>query len=677
VHMKRVDFLIAVQGDERAAVPALKALLEEEPGNTQAADMLTEILQKQGMNEELAELLQVHFDRARDEQNLDAVAELGLRIAELYGERQPEAAIDVLRAALSWMPDHAGLLRALLERLGPEGEPRDRADVMQSLLKVERGDEAARLALQLASMWLGLDDAERAQQALELGLAACPEHDGLRDRLEAFYAEREMWRPLGELLERQAERLAKSPEAVARLKNAASLYRDQVQDLDAAASALRKALAIVPDDLSLLGELARNLAASGQQRTAIEDVTRLLDDHPQADTVRADLLKVRAELRLAVEEVAAAVADLEEAYGLEKATTRAALIDALERLKTASFTSGETEMERRCAMRLVDLHEAGGDREAAREVLSDWVEQAPGDLDALRALRERDTAASRWGDVVQSCARLLEVETGEARIATALALADACANAGNPGDARAALERVHKDEPRDPELRVRLRALYEAISAHAELAGLLFADAQATKDPSDRVSLLQRAARLYLQAGDPGAALSPLTEATKLQPDDAESQLLMIDISIQLGKLPQALQALDQAITAMKRRRSPELAQLYQRMARVAAAQGDGEEQLKWLNQAVEIDRKNAEIASELAEAAIAAESWDAAMKALRALTMMDDPRPISRALAFLKQAQIAHLRGDPRRAQHWAKKAKELDPNLEEVDGFLAVIGA
>ena len=44
--------------------------------------------------------------------------------------------------------------------------------------------------------------------------------------------------------------------------------------------------------------------------------------------------------------------------------------------------------------------------------------------------------------------------------------------------------------------------------------------------------------------------------------------------------------------------------------------------------------------------------------------------------MAFLKQAQIAHLRGDPRRAQHWARKAKSLDDGLHEADTFLAEIG-
>jgi tetratricopeptide (TPR) repeat protein len=676
VLLAQAKFLIDAARDERSAIPVLKALLEDSPGHAEATDLLTRTFQKLGMNEQLAELLHVHFDRARDERNLTAIAELGLRIGELYGERNPEAALDTYRSALQWIPDHRGLLQALLLRLGPEADLRERADVMQALLKTETGDEAARLSLQLAPMWLELHAADLAQSALELGLAAAPDASGVRDRLEAFYAEREMWRELAQLLEREAARAGSTPESVGRLMNAASLYRDQLKDLDCAANALRKALDIVPEDLSLLGELARNLAAAGQQRAAIDDVTRLLGGHPQADAGRADLLKVRAELSLELADLGSAVADLEEAYAITPETMRHRLLDAVERQKTAAFTAGNAADERGAVMRLCELHEAGGDRDAAREVLSDWVEQAPEDYDALRALLRRDEAAERWDDVARSCERLLHLETGPARVTTAIALADACTEAGRPADALAPLERLYAEDRQSAMLRARLRELYEALDRHAELAAILLDDARLAADTGERVEYLQRSARLYLMIGDAGAALVPLTEASKLQPDDLQNQLLMIDTAVQLGRVDEAQKALDAAIAVHKRKRSPELAALYQRMARLSAARGDTDEQLKWLNQAVEIDRKSGELASELAEASIAVANYDVAMKALRALTMMDDPRPITRAMAFLKQAQIAHMRGDPRRAQHWARKAKSLDDGLVEVDTFLAEIG-
>ena len=674
--LSHAKFLIEVASDERASVPVLKALLDDSPGHAEATDLLTQILQKLGMNDELAELLHVHFDRARDEQNVAAIAELGLRIGELYGDRRPEAALDTYRAALHWIPEHRGLLQALLVRLGPEADPRERAEVMQALLKSEAGEEAARLSLQLAPMWLELHETELAQRALELGLDAAPDSSTLRDRLEAFYAEREMWRELALLLEREAARCGNTSESVGRLKNAASLYRDQLKDLDAAASALRKALEIVPEDLSLLGELARNLAADGQHRTAIADVTRLLTGHPQADAGRADLLKVRSELSLELAELASAVADLEEAYAIAPESMRHRLLDALERQKTAAFAASDAGGERVAVMRLIELHEAGGDSATAREVLSDWVEQAPDDRESLRELQRRDEAAERWDDVARTCERLLRLETGKARATTAIALADACTRAGRAADALSSLEQVHSEDRHDAALRGRLRALYENIGAKAELAAILIDDAMAATDVSERVGHLQHAARLHLELGDPGAALLPLTEAGKLQPEDAQNQLLMIDLAIQLGRVAEAEQALEAAIAVQKRKRSPELAALYQRMARLSAAQGDAEAQLKWLNQAVEIDRKSGDIASELADAALAIGNYDVAMKALRALTMMEDPRPITRAMAFLKQAQIAHMRGDPRRAQHWARKAKSLDEGLAEADSFLAEIG-
>ena len=675
VYMAHARFLIDVVDDERAAVPVLKTLLEEEPGQAQATEELSAILQKHGMNEELADLLQTHFDRARDAQNLEAIAELAMRISSLYGESRRDAAIDVLRGAVEWHPGHAGLLRALLARMGTDGEPRDRADVMHNLLAVEQGPAAAELALQLAPLWIELGDSERAGEALQRGLSAAPDHAELRDKLEAFYGEQEQWRLLAELLERDAERLGPDPSSVARLRNAASLYREQLDDLDAAAGALRKALAIAPRDLGLLGELARNLAAAGRHEEAVNDVTRLLHGHDRVDEGRVQLLLVRAELRIAIEQLQDAVSDLEEAYDIDAAAARTSLIDALERQKTAAFTSGDPTAERRSVMRLIEVYDAAGDATGARDALGTWVEQSPDDIEALRALRARDTAAERWDDVVTISERLIDMESGEEKVQSAIALADACQNAGRGYDARGVLEHVREQQPENQELRGRLRALYEMFDCKAELAGILLEDVPNAFELSDRVALLQRAARLYLELGDTEAALGPLGAASELSPEDMETQLLVVDIAIQRGQLADAQQRLDAAINVHRKRRSPELALLYQRMGRLSAAQGDVEEQLKWLNQAMEIDRRSGHLAAELAEAAMAAESYDTAMKALRAITMMEDPQPMSRATAFLKQAQIAFVRGDPRRAQHWARKAKSLDENMPEIDAFLAQI--
>jgi tetratricopeptide (TPR) repeat protein len=405
-------------------------------------------------------------------------------------------------------------------------------------------------------------------------------------------------------------------------------------------------------------------------------LTRLLEGHPAADTVRVDLLRVRAELFLAIEELAQGVSDLEEAYSIAPSEVRARQTDALERQKSAAFTEGAPERERACVSKLVALHDEAGQAQLARDVLGEWVEQDPQDIESLRELLARDQAAARHEDVITSCTRLLRIEPAQARARTAMTMADSAQQLGRPELAREGLEHVYEADSSNAELRGRLRALYEALGERAALAALLLADA-ADKPKAERPELLQRAAQLYLEIGDAEAALGPLKEAAKLDPEGFATQLLMADLNIQLGRYAQADDTLEAAIAVYKKRRTPELGVLYQRKGRLSAAQGDVAEQIRWLNQAMEADRKSGEIAADLADVAMNAGDYDTAMKALRMLTMMDDPSPMSRAVAFLRQAQIAYLRGDPRRAQHWARKAKSLDDGNSEVDQFLAEIGA
>jgi tetratricopeptide (TPR) repeat protein len=597
-----VEFLLDsdAAGD---AIPVLKQILEEEPGNLAATDRLLGIYQQHGMHGEFAELLQQQFDRARDDRDVVAITELAMRLGAAYGPTQPDAAADAYRAALEWDPSHRGLLQALLGVMPPETDPRDRAELMLRVLQTESGPHAGPMAYNLADTFAGFHDDDRVLEALQLGVAACPDDRDLRQRLELFYVEREQWRPLAELMMREASRLGTGSEAIACYKQASTLYRDKLGDVDGSAEALRAALALSPNDSSLLAEHARNLAAAGKHEAAIEDIGRLLDSHVEPDAGRVDLLR-------------------------------------------------------------------------ARDVLAEWVDEAPDDTEALRALRSRDTIAQRWGDVAAICIRLMDAEQGDSRIEAALGLADACEKLGQPADALPALQRVHEDAPDSLVLRQRLRSLYEQLGLKRELALLITGDAELVDDPADKLALLLRAAELFLEIGETSMASHPLSRALQLSPDDDRTRLMLVDLHMSLDRVDDAAAIVEPIVGNAKRKRSPELAMFQQRMARICARRGDQTSQLRWLNTALETDRKSGEVASELAEASMSIEDYDTAMKALRTLTMMEDPHPITRALAFLKQAQIAVVRGDVQRAQHWARKAKSLDENLVEVDEFLARIG-
>ena len=76
-----------------------------------------------------------------------------------------------------------------------------------------------------------------------------------------------------------------------------------------------------------------------------------------------------------------------------------------------------------------------------------------------------------------------------------------------------------------------------------------------------------------------------------------------------------------------------------------------------------------------LADASMELGNHEIALKALRAVTLMKNPSPMSRAQAFLKQGVIASTQGDNKKAVFLARKALSEDPSLEDAQRFLAQI--
>ena len=151
--------------------------------------------------------------------------------------------------------------------------------------------------------------------------------------------------------------------------------------------------------------------------------------------------------------------------------------------------------------------------------------------------------------------------------------------------------------------------------------------------------------------------------------------MLNVDVLIQSGQLEDAGRTLETAIGAQKKR-TPELAVLQQRMGKVSAALGDRDGQLNWLKKAFDVDRKNAEVAAELARLATEIGDYELALKPLRAITLMDNPAPITRPMALLWEAKIENARGNRAKAELWAKKALREDPGFSDAQQFLDDLG-
>ncbi|HKE20672.1 MAG TPA: hypothetical protein VKB80_37620, partial [Kofleriaceae bacterium] len=263
-------------------------------------------------------------------------------------------------------------------------------------------------------------------------------------------------------------------------------------------------------------------------------------------------------------------------------------------------------------------------------------------------------------------------EEGAAQIDAAVKLAEAGEKSGMVQVAQQGLEYVHHMQKDSVRVRELLRRFYEQSHAYRELAGLLLADAEHAGDDDVRYQCFRQAADILInKLGDTEAAVVPAQRAREIRPHDHETVLLTADVLIGSGQIREAVELIMPAIDAHKRR-SPELASLQFRMARAAAATGDRETQLAWLKRAFDVDRKDGNIAAELAQLATELGDYDLALKPLRAITLSDSPGPISRVMALLWEAKIEHARGNKAKAELWAKKALREDPSFSEAEEFL-----
>jgi tetratricopeptide (TPR) repeat protein len=677
VRIERARYLLTMEGREPDAAEVLREALRDEPSNTEAAKLLADLFERTGYSEELEGLLGEQLGRAREERDLARIKELSLRLGSVLARVRREDAMEVYRHGLTWTPDDADLAGALLALFAADHDPREWAQTLERLLRTAEGDEAARLSLEVAERWSALGDDEAVARVLELGYGAAADSAEVRGRLEQFYQGHEDWAALASYMVREARRVTDAATGVALFRNAAALYLDQLEDAKTAASALAEALELAPGDADLLAELVSARVSEGALEEADAEVSRALEQPHVGDAMRAPLLRARGGVRLAMGRDVDAVSDLEQAYVLGGAPMGAELADALRVAAERAAERGDGDSHRNFLLRLVQVLSEIGRGAEARVFLGEWTHSNPGDIEALALLCDIDEAGERWDALIEGTRRLSEITSGDERAQAVLRHADACARAGRPDEARSVIERMVREEPGRPEFRQGLMKLYADSGAHAELAVLLMEDAQAEPKEDLRHALLRRAGFLFIQGGNPDAALAPLEEAVRMKPSDHESVLLLVDGLIAAERYADAGGILEKAIEAHPKRRSPELAELQSRMATLAQKAGDANLEMQWLNAAMESDKGNGEIVARLANLAMDLKEYDVAENALRVVTLSKTEGPMSRAMAFLLQGRIAHQKGEQRRAILWARKAKSEDPSLREADEFLAELGA
>jgi tetratricopeptide (TPR) repeat protein len=421
--------MLEVTDPDRAA-DILAEAIDEDPANRDSASLLERLYESTGRDDRLAILLERQLDVAKDEEDKARVVALYLRIAALrerLGEQ--DAALDAYHGALDWEAENVSALRAAV-RLHTEREDSIvMGDLLDRLLELETGDEAAAIALKVADVKLSSGDPVGAERALVVGFKGNPRNADLKKRLVGLYSERSDAVGLARiraaearLLEDPAARKAAILEAAETIKNegdareASELYSDAF-DLD-------------PSDRDILFFFMETCANSNQQQRAIGAVDRVLAREPNDPW----LLFSRAVLREAVGESDTALDDLEAAFdksgGQYANELRAHLEAALGRIARDPGASKRSEEAIR--LRLAEVSAFGGDVESARAVVEELLQRSPQNAAAVAAMGRIEELSGR-----PEAAALTYARAGRARL-----------RRGGRGAGVAAVRGVPQDRPR-------------------------------------------------------------------------------------------------------------------------------------------------------------------------------------------------------------------------------------
>ena len=658
---------------EEAATAVLREVLAEDPAHPEGLMVLADLHERRGEMNRAVAIMSEALSSGEGAGTAAGRVALARRFGDLVKKIDPASAKKAYRQVLAAPFSDAGVRRSLqislLDLLSGQDELAERAALSEEVLAGESGAEAATRAVELAEMRTRLHDAVGMRRALELGRSRCPDDADLFQRLTTYYTEHESWPELVELLSGEAAR-GEAGKAGSLLHQAARIQRDKLRDEAGAARSLRQAMESAPGDIETLRELTASLASSGDTAAAKSVVTDALADNDQE--ARAELLRLRAELAAAGGDEAAAVADMEEALSAGRRRMVEPLSQALARIAERATAAGDLAAARAATLRLAEVVRARATR--PRQTRFSSAGSMPIPLTA-RFCRSCGRASRRKsaGKPLPACGRVWPrwkkarpwprpcwPWPGRARrLVVALRSSHGCrrccpaagtrSGAGAPGAVASGGRQGNS----------RLREL------HIQMA-------DRETDEGERYRLLVRAAETLLGASAFPAAATALEKAAALRPTERAARTLLIDAYVGMGELARGAEALDGLLAEAKTMRAEELAALYQRQARLAAAKGDNEGRLQALKKALETDRKSVAIASEVADLAEAAGDDELAMRALRVVTANPVKDSKGSAVAYFRLGRIAHKSRDKARAIIFVKRALQEDPELAEAKALL-----
>jgi tetratricopeptide (TPR) repeat protein len=319
---------------------------------------------------------------------------------------------------------------------------------------------------------------------------------------------------------------------------------------------------------------------------------------------------------------------------------------------------------------------------------------------ALEAVARLAESRFDWELVSTALTKLVELATDQSGVPDALRLAFARAHFEDSEGIQRALQRALELDPRNKEVRIQIRGIYEKEKKWTELAALLVGDvdllAEANPAPvpdgvdakvlaavaggstpppppvgplAEQVKLLRRAAELHIrERHSPGEAVPLLERASALSPFDRELLLQLVDAYTAASRERDAATVLEKIIASFGSKRSKELSVYHHRLGRALAGLGDKEAGLVQFDLAFKIDPGSVSVLKDLGVLALETNDLDRAQKTFRALLLqrLDPSMGITKGEVFLYLGEISGKQGDKAKAVQMLERALENEPTLE-----------
>lgn len=656
----------------------LREILQLSPNHAAAEELYLRVLDDSRDRDDLIPFLERQIDAAKDAENAQRVGLLAARLVSLLRDVDDEAARAVAWSATEWPTGNASLARALVELVEPLGDDARLADALERWIPTLDSHLAPEPLVRLVALRTAAGDDVGVERAYGLGVAAAPQELRFFDALSMRYREGSRDRELAELYDLRAEAGKDPTLRVDDTLHAAELWCGGAGDLARAILSLERAFEIAPENPEVIERYAATLVAVGRGEEARDMVAGALDRGGYDDLGRARLARARAKILAPTGDDEGALADLELAYQLDPEGSVEALDEHLVIMRDTASALSSTDKVVFAATRRATLFEIRGMLDEAVDEAARLSAHVPDHPEAQRLfarLAERAEQFERAASAYARLANLVDDAELENFVFDALRAAE---RADVLHVVRPIVERAYALQKGNQTLREKLRGVYVRVGANAELAEMSFDEAEEASNDRTRIMHLLRGASILIESQlDLERATEALDRVYAIQPNDLQCAALRADVELIRGSVDAASAIIQDVLSAMKGRRSRDIAALHHRMARIAHAAGDSQAELEWLSNALEMDTQNGHVASELAECALTQGELDVATRALRVVTMLKTPAPLPRALAYQRLGEIARHQGDLRKAQLLLKRAIDDDPELETARSLLAELEA